>query len=99
MVAGLVILFRRRAGHPGGYKSNDDEGDVVWQSYYDYAQKDDAPICIEIYDESNLEILGASQDANGDWDIFPGACPLTTESREAITDILSPNWIMKRDVL
>ncbi|MCB0566581.1 MAG: hypothetical protein KDD01_19610, partial [Phaeodactylibacter sp.] len=53
-----------------------DEGDVVWQSYYDYAQKDDAPICIEVYDESNLEILGASQDANGDWEILSWRLPI-----------------------
>ncbi|MCB0594561.1 MAG: S8 family serine peptidase [Lewinellaceae bacterium] len=53
-----------------------DEGDVVWQSYYDYAQKDDAPIDIEIFDESNVEILGASQDANGDWDILSWRLPI-----------------------
>lgn len=65
-----------------------DEGDVVWQAYYDYAQKDDAPVGIEIFDGSTVEILGASQDAGGDWDILSWRLP--TDDGEPGSDYRYP---------
>lgn len=48
------------------YKPN---GDLTWTAYYDYHDLDDIPVDIEIYDNNDIFVTGASSDNIVKWDI------------------------------
>ncbi|MCB0570393.1 MAG: S8 family serine peptidase, partial [Phaeodactylibacter sp.] len=55
-------------------------GSVLWEKYYDYAGKDDAPIGIEAYNASNIDIIGGSRDASGEWSALSWRLPANGSS-------------------
>ncbi len=51
-------------------------GALQWAKYYDYAQKDDAPLGLSLYDGNNIDVIGGSQDNAGDWSALSWRLPI-----------------------
>ena len=55
-------------------------GSVLWEKYYDYAHKDDAPLGIAMYNASNIDIIGGSRDTSGEWSALSWRLPANGSS-------------------